>query len=100
MTPAILRGTGIGSLLGILPGGGAVIASFVAYASRSRPPSYASEFGKGAIEGVAAPRPPTTPARRPRSSRMLTLGSRECRHGADDRRHDHAQHPPGPQVMT
>jgi len=49
------RGTLIGFFLGILPGGGAVISSFVSYATEKRLSKYPEEFGKGAIEGVAAP---------------------------------------------
>lgn len=49
------RGTLIGFLLGILPGGGAVISSFVSYATEKRFSKHPEEFGKGAIEGVAGP---------------------------------------------
>jgi len=49
------RGTLIGFLLGILPGGGAVISSFVSYAAEKRFSKHPEEFGKGAIEGVAGP---------------------------------------------
>ncbi len=49
------RGTLIGFLLGILPGGGAVISSFVSYATEKRFAKHPEEFGKGAIEGVAGP---------------------------------------------
>jgi putative tricarboxylic transport membrane protein len=52
---AITRGTLIGFLLGILPGGGAIIASFVAYAMEKRFSKHPEKFGSGAIEGVAAP---------------------------------------------
>jgi TctA family transporter len=48
-------GTTVGSLLGILPGGGALLASFAAYAVEKRLSPRGQEFGKGAIEGVAAP---------------------------------------------
>jgi putative tricarboxylic transport membrane protein len=53
--PAILRGTGLGSILGVLPGGGALIASFAAYALEKKVARDPSRFGKGAIEGVAGP---------------------------------------------
>jgi len=53
--PAIARGTGVGSILGVLPGGGALIASFAAYALEKKIARDPSRFGKGAIEGVAAP---------------------------------------------
>ena len=49
------RGTLIGFLLGILPGGGAVIASFVSYALEKKFSKYPEQFGKGVIEGVAGP---------------------------------------------
>ncbi len=51
----IARGTLIGFFLGILPGGGAVISSFVSYAAERRFSRHPEEFGKGAIEGVAGP---------------------------------------------
>ncbi len=53
--PATVRGTLLGSLLGVLPGGGALIASFAAYSLEKRVAKDPSRFGKGAIEGVAAP---------------------------------------------
>jgi putative tricarboxylic transport membrane protein len=53
--PAWLRGSGIGFLIGALPGAGATIASFVSYAVEKRSSGHAREFGKGAIEGVAGP---------------------------------------------
>jgi putative tricarboxylic transport membrane protein len=49
------RGSLIGFFLGILPGGGAVISSFVSYAIEKRISKHPEEFGKGAIEGVAGP---------------------------------------------
>jgi len=52
---AIIRGAIIGFLLGILPGGGAVIATFVAYAVEKKVAKEPERFGKGAIEGVAGP---------------------------------------------
>jgi TctA family transporter len=53
--PATLRGTALGSVLGVLPGGGALIASFVSYSVERRIAKDPSRFGKGAPEGVAAP---------------------------------------------
>src|SRR6185437_5098281 len=53
--PAILRGTALGSILGILPGGGALIASFAAYTLEKKLAKNPSRFGRGAIEGVAGP---------------------------------------------
>ena len=52
---AIVRGTVIGFILGILPGGGAVIATFVAYSVEKKISKEPERFGKGAIEGVASP---------------------------------------------
>ena len=54
-TAPIGRGTLIGFFLGILPGGGAVISSFISYAVEKRFSKHPEEFGKGAIEGVAGP---------------------------------------------
>jgi len=53
--PAIARGTVVGSILGILPGTGAVISSFVSYALEKKVSKNPEKFGKGAIEGVAGP---------------------------------------------
>ncbi|MEX2642393.1 MAG: tripartite tricarboxylate transporter permease [Acetobacterales bacterium] len=53
--PAVLRGTGIGAFFGLLPGAGATVASFMAYAVEKRVAKDPSRFGKGAIEGVASP---------------------------------------------
>lgn len=49
------RGTVLGFFLGILPGGGAIISSFLSYALEKRFSNHPEEFGKGAIEGVAGP---------------------------------------------
>jgi putative tricarboxylic transport membrane protein len=49
------RGSVLGFLLGILPGGGGIIASFLSYTMEKRFSKYPHEFGKGAIEGVAGP---------------------------------------------
>ena len=51
--PSALRGSAIGSFLGILPGGGPVIAQFAAYAVDKKFSKHAGEMGQGAIEGVA-----------------------------------------------
>ncbi|QCR19784.1 tripartite tricarboxylate transporter permease [Agrococcus sp. SGAir0287] len=53
--PAILRGSGIGFLLGILPGAGSTLASFMSYGIEKRVSKNRANFGKGAIEGVASP---------------------------------------------
>jgi putative tricarboxylic transport membrane protein len=52
---AILRGSGLGFLLGLVPGGGPVTASFMSYALERRLSPHPERFGKGAIEGVAGP---------------------------------------------
>jgi putative tricarboxylic transport membrane protein len=72
--PAIGRGTLLGSLLGILPGGGAVIASFAAYTLEKRVAKDPSRFGKGAIEGVAAPESANNAAAQTSFIPLLTLG--------------------------
>jgi putative tricarboxylic transport membrane protein len=51
---AIIRGTVIGFFLGILPGGGAVLSSFVSYAVEKRCSKYPEKFGTGVIEGGLA----------------------------------------------
>jgi putative tricarboxylic transport membrane protein len=53
IVPSALRGSVIGSFLGILPGGGPVIAQFAAYAVDKKVSKYKHEIGSGAIEGVA-----------------------------------------------
>ncbi|TIS11496.1 MAG: tripartite tricarboxylate transporter permease, partial [Mesorhizobium sp.] len=55
MAAPIMRGTIIGSALGILPGGGAILAAFASYTVEKRVSKKPGEFGKGAIEGVAGP---------------------------------------------
>ena len=67
---AILRGTGLGSVLGILPGGGALLASFAAYTLEKKISDDAGDVRQGRIEGVAGARGgQQRRARRPRSSR-------------------------------
>ncbi len=53
--PAILRGTGVGSLLGVLPGAGMAMSSFTAYMIEKGVAKEPARFGSGAVEGVAAP---------------------------------------------
>src|SRR5712672_2265919 len=72
--PAILRGTALGSILGILPGGGAVIASFAAYTMEKKIAKDPSRFGRGAIEGVAAPESANNAAAQTSFIPLLTLG--------------------------
>jgi putative tricarboxylic transport membrane protein len=72
--PAVLRGTGLGSLLGILPGGGAVLASFSAYTLEKKIAKNSSQFGKGDIRGVAAPESANNAAAQTSFIPLLTLG--------------------------
>ena len=66
----ILRGTALGSVLGILPGGGAMLASFAAYTLEKKISHNPSAVRQGRDRGRGRARSrPTTPARRPRSSR-------------------------------
>src|SRR4029078_12675556 len=53
--PATVRGTALGSILGVLPGGGATLSSFAAYALEKKSAKDPSRFGHGAVEGVAGP---------------------------------------------
>src|SRR5499426_1489850 len=55
MAAPILRGTVVGSALGILPGSGSILGAFAAYTIEKKVSRHRNEFGKGAIEGVAAP---------------------------------------------
>jgi len=70
----ILRGTAIGFSLGLLPGGGALISSFVSYAVEKRVSKHPENFGKGAIEGVAAPESANNAASTGAFVPLLTLG--------------------------
>jgi TctA family transporter len=70
----ILRGTGLGCLLGILPGGGALLASFAAYSLEKKVSPRGAEFGTGAIEGVAAPESANNAGAQTSFIPMLTLG--------------------------
>ncbi|HVL09512.1 MAG TPA: tripartite tricarboxylate transporter permease, partial [Burkholderiaceae bacterium] len=74
MIPAILRGTALGSALGILPGGGAALASFAAYSVEKKSSKHPEEFGKGAIEGVAGPESANNAAAQTSFIPLLTLG--------------------------
>ncbi len=70
----VLRGTGLGSLLGILPGAGHVLAAFGSYAVEKRLSKRPEEFGRGAIEGVAAPESANNAAAQTSFIPLLTLG--------------------------
>ena len=74
MVGPILRGTGIGVVLGVLPGAGVLLASFSAYAMEKKVSRHPEEFGKGAIEGVAAPESANNAAAQTCFIPMLTLG--------------------------
>ncbi len=71
---SIFRGTGIGFSLGLLPGGGAFISSFSSYAIEKRISKHPEMFGKGAIEGVAAPEAANNAASTGAFVPLLTLG--------------------------
>ncbi|HEY8358632.1 MAG TPA: tripartite tricarboxylate transporter permease [Ramlibacter sp.] len=70
----IVRGTTLGSVLGVLPGGGAILASFAAYALEKKVSVRPQAFGQGAIEGVAAPEAANNAASQTSFIPMLTLG--------------------------
>lgn len=70
----ILRGTVLGFFLGILPGGSAVISSFVSYAIEKKVSRHPERFGKGAIEGVAGPESANNAATGGAFIPLLTLG--------------------------
>jgi putative tricarboxylic transport membrane protein len=71
---AVLRGTGLGAVLGVLPGGGAVLASFASYTLEKKVAKDPSRFGKGAIEGVAGPESANNAAAQTSFIPLLTLG--------------------------
>ena len=73
-TAPILRGTGIGAILGILPGTGGTIASFMSYAFEKKVSRTPNRFGKGAIEGIAAPEASNNAAAQTAFIPTLTLG--------------------------
>lgn len=70
----IVRGTALGSVLGILPGGGAALASFGSYSLEKRLSKEPERFGKGAIEGVAGPESANNAGAQTSFIPMLTLG--------------------------
>ncbi|MBX9589835.1 MAG: tripartite tricarboxylate transporter permease [Hyphomonadaceae bacterium] len=72
--PAIGRGTILGSILGILPGGGAIIASFAAYGLEKKISKHPEDFGRGTIVGVAAPESANNAAAQTSFIPLLTLG--------------------------
>jgi TctA family transporter len=99
--PAALRGTALGSFLGLLPGGGAVLSSFAAYTLEKKISSTPERFGHGAVAGLAAPEAANNAGAQTSFVPMLTLGvpgnavmavmiGAMTMHGIQ----------PGPQVMT
>lgn len=74
MVGPIVRGTGLGVLLGVLPGAGVLLASFSAYALEKKVSRHPEEFGRGAIEGVAGPEAANNAAAQTCFIPMLTLG--------------------------
>jgi TctA family transporter len=74
MVAPILRGTAIGSALGILPGSGSILGAFAAYSIEKKVSKYGKDFGKGMIEGVAAPESANNAGAQTSFIPMLTLG--------------------------
>jgi TctA family transporter len=72
--PSVLRGTGLGSLLGVLPGGGALLAAFAAYTLEKKVAKPPRKFGDGDIRGVAAPESANNAGAQTSFIPMLTLG--------------------------
>ncbi|ALV39927.1 transporter [Pseudarthrobacter sulfonivorans] len=72
--PAIARGSVIGSLIGLLPGGGGVLSSMTSYAVEKRLAKKPERFGKGAIEGVAGPETANNAGSQTGFLPLLTLG--------------------------
>jgi putative tricarboxylic transport membrane protein len=71
---SIVRGSVLGFFLGIIPGGGAVVASFASYAIEKKASKHPEEFGKGAIQGVAGPESANNSAAGGSFIPLLTLG--------------------------
>ena len=74
MVGPVLRGTGIGSALGILPGGGAILASFASYTVEKRLSDRPEEFGQGSVAGVAGPESANNAGAQTSFIPLLTLG--------------------------
>lgn len=72
--PAVVRGTSIGAMLGLLPGGGAMLSSFAAYTIEKRIAREPERFGQGAVEGVAAPESANNAGAQTSFIPLLTLG--------------------------
>ena len=74
MAAPIMRGTVVGSVLGILPGGGAILASFASYTMEKKLSRTPEEFGHGAIAGVAGPESANNAGAQTSFIPLLTLG--------------------------
>jgi TctA family transporter len=74
MVAPVTRGTLLGSALGVLPGGGAILASFASYTMEKKLSDTPQEFGKGAIAGVAGPESANNAAAQTSFIPLLTLG--------------------------
>ena len=72
--PAILRGTCVGTMLGILPGGGAALPPFAAYALEKKVSRHPERFGTGVIEGVASPEAANNAGAQTSFIPLLTMG--------------------------
>ena len=72
--PAVVRGTALGSMLGILPGGGAVLSSFAAYTLEKKLTRHPERFGKGHPAGVAGPEAANNAGAQTSFIPLLTLG--------------------------
>ncbi|HEX6138657.1 MAG TPA: tripartite tricarboxylate transporter permease [Casimicrobiaceae bacterium] len=72
--PAVVRGTALGSVLGVLPGGGAMLSSFASYSIEKKLAKDPSQFGKGAIQGVAGPESANNAGAQTSFIPLLTLG--------------------------
>ncbi len=72
--PSVVRGTALGSILGVLPGGGALLASFATYTMEKKLAGASGKFGKGDIRGVAGPESANNAGAQTSFIPMLTLG--------------------------
>jgi TctA family transporter len=72
--PAVVRGTALGSMLGVLPGGGSVLSAFASYTLEKKLAGPTGRFGKGDIRGVAGPESANNAGAQTSFIPMLTLG--------------------------
>ena len=94
--PAILRGTTVGTILGILPGGGAALPPFAAYALEKKVSRHPERFGTGVIEGVASPESANNAGRPDQLHTAPHHGHPDqSPHGPHDRCPDDPGHPAG-----